>query len=96
MLSSLSNFLVSHLTKLNINRKVSKIHFGGLMRLVLLQLRSKKRVGRGESFRGEKIISEQADTFEPSREGRVILFLRGKHNFKIQLPLYFQQPDGLS
>ena len=27
---------------------------------------------------------------------KVILFLRGKHNFKIQLPLYFQQPDWLS
>ena len=47
---------VSHLTKLNINRKVSKIHFGSLLPLVLLKLPSKKRVSRGESFRGEKIM----------------------------------------
>ena len=94
MFRSLFNYFVLHLTKLKINRKVSKIHFGSLLRLVLPQMRSKKRVSRGESFR--RLYKKQAHIFEPSRGGRVILFLQGEHNFKIQLPLYFQQPDWLS
>ena len=65
------DYFVSHLTKLNINRKVSKNHFGSLLRLVLPQLRSKKRVSRGE--RGEKIIQGASSYFRAFREGRVIL-----------------------
>ena len=48
------DYFVSHLTKLNINKKINKNHFGSLLHLAFPQLRSKKCVSRGKM--GEMIV----------------------------------------
>ena len=80
---------VSHLTKLNIYGKVSKIHFGSLLRLVFPQLRSKKRVRRGESFRGGKIKKEASSHFRafPRRESNFVLTRKAR--FQNTIPIVF-------
>ena len=55
-----------------------------------------KNIARRDVYIGVSLIIRASALFGLSLKGeRNFVFLRGQHDFKIQLPLYFLQPDWL-